>query len=113
MKKMLIIFLLLSFLMAGMAISKDLVGIKSNVVKVPNIPKVPVAVKVPNVVGLPEPQARAVLEGIGLEEDERRPKTSPDECDSDRGNKGLVVRQDPVAGTMVDSHSSVKLAWCN
>ncbi len=113
MKKRLMVFLLLSFLMAGTAIGTDV----PNVVKNPNLVKPPVAVKVPNlakvpnVVGLPEPQARATLEQAGFYEDEKRPQTGPD--DDCHKNKGLVVRQDPAAGSMVAPHSKVKLAWCN
>lgn len=115
MKKMLLSVLLLSFFMAGNAIGADV----SNVVKNPNMVKPPIApiekkalklVRVPNVVGLTEPQARLTLEKAGFAEDEKRPQTGPHECDN---KKGLVVRQDPVAGAMVAPHSKVKLAWCN
>ncbi len=110
---MLMMFLVLSFLAAGTAIGQD----APNVIKIPNPVKSPIAtkipnlVKVPNVVGLPEPQARTVLGQIGLEEDEKRPATSSEECYGNK--KGLVVRQDPAANEMVAPHSKVKLAWCS
>ena len=69
----------------------------------------PENVKVPNVVGMPRARALATLERVGLELDERQPQTDSGEC---RDKTGLVVRQKPIAGTLVAPHSKVQLAVC-
>jgi hypothetical protein len=68
-------------------------------------------VVVPNVVGLPMTEAVAVLAQFGLEQDDRRPSTDGEGCRI--YGTGVAVEQDPVAGTRVAPHSSVKLSWCD
>jgi hypothetical protein len=128
MKKILMIFLILSLLMAGIAVGGEIVGTRTNREAVPNKIEVPNKVTatdkakvldkgtirdnaiVPNVIGLPLMQGVAVLKQNGLEWDESRHQTDGDSC---KDNKGNIAFQKPDAGERVALHSSVILGWCN
>jgi len=57
-------------------------------------------VEVPPVIGLPEDEARAAIEGLGL-------TVRRIEASSTAGNNGRVIAQDPAAGTLRDPGAAV------
>ena len=122
--------LLLALMMSGIAVGGEIAGTVMNNTAVSNKTavqnplkpadnvKIPIAAKgaaiqdtviIPDVIGLPHGEAVSVLLRNGLDEDQREPAISGDDCID---NKGNVVFQEPAAGTRVQRHSSVKLGWC-
>jgi len=115
MKRKLMLLSILLFLTPGVMSAAEISVPASNKITIQNKVKItnkeiiPATVVVPNVVGLPHDQAVSLLELKGLEEDEREPSTSGDACQDNTEN---VVTQDPVEGTRVSPHTSVRLGWC-
>jgi|WetSurMetagenome_2_1015567.scaffolds.fasta_scaffold57364_3 beta-lactam-binding protein with PASTA domain len=121
MKKILLFFILISLLVAGMAVGAEVAGTIYNKavlpkkVVVPN--KIPVMdkavisdmVTIPNLIGISYEQALSVLAQNELEEDEKQPSTDGVGC-GDIIHK--VIYQHPDAGTKVTKHSKVQLGWC-
>jgi hypothetical protein len=122
MKKIFIFFMLIWFLLVGIATGAEISGTAANKSAVPKkvtVPnKVPVIdksaistlVAVPNLIGISREQALTVLTQNELEEDEKRPSTDGVGC-GDIIHK--VIYQYPDAGKMVAKHSKVQLGWCN
>jgi hypothetical protein len=123
MKKIILFFMLISLLVAGMAIGAEVAGTISNKAAVPKkvaVPnKIPVMdkavvsgmVTVPNVIGLLHDQAVSVLLQNGLSAGDRASKDG----DSHTGGcvKGEVYYQEPGEGEKVSRLSEVLLKCCS
>jgi hypothetical protein len=125
MKKIILFFMLISLLVAGMATGAEVAGTISNKVAVPKkvaVPnKVPVMdkavvsgmVTVPNVIGLLHDQAVSVLLQNGLNINNKIYAEDEDIIPSAGCVEGEVIYQEPGGGEKVSPRSDVTLKCCN